>query len=86
LCYYKRMTRQHQQKQQKLPFWKRWLLWTLLAGTTLLTLGFAALTVAMPLLYRIEDNSRIVLLYAMGMSLLLAAICADSARRIYRRL
>jgi ABC-type transport system involved in multi-copper enzyme maturation permease subunit len=80
------MTTQQNIKQRKLPFWKRWLLWLLFAVTSLLTLVFVALTLAMPFLYQVEAESRGVMLYAIGMSLLLAGVCADSARRVYRRL
>jgi ABC-type transport system involved in multi-copper enzyme maturation permease subunit len=80
------MTTQRNIKQRKLPFWKRWLLWLLFAVTSLLTLVFVALTLAMPFLYEVEAESRGVIFYAIGMSLLLAGVCADSARRVYRRL
>ena len=80
------MTSKPSLKPRKLSFWKRWLFRVLFVVTSLLTLLFTALIVAMPFLYEIEAESRGVLVYAMGMSLLLALVCGDSARRVYQRL
>jgi hypothetical protein len=71
-------------KPRKLPFWKRWFYTLLLLVTVIMALVFVTMTFAMPFLYETDANR--IILYAMGMSLLMAGICADSARRIYRRI
>ncbi|MDQ7024666.1 MAG: hypothetical protein Q9P01_20920 [Anaerolineae bacterium] len=77
---------QHKQQRRKIPFWKRWLFWVIFVSSSLLSVVFIVVTVMMPFLYEIEDPSRGVMVYAMGMSMVLAVICADSARRVYRKL
>lgn len=80
------MTTQRKQQRHKIPFWKRWIFRVFFVITSLLALIFIAVTVMMPFMYEIEGGSWGVMFYAMGMSIVLAVVCADSARRIYRKL
>ena len=80
------MTTQRKRQQSRLPFWKRWLLRTLYGVNILVALLFTGMTIAMPFLYEIEGKAWGFMVYAMGMSLVLALIAADAARRIHRRL
>ena len=80
------MTTSRKPPSPKLPFWKRWLFRMLYGVNILVALLFTGMTVAMPFLYEIEGKAWGFMFYAMGLSLVLALIAADSARRIHRRL
>jgi hypothetical protein len=80
------MTTRPKQQSTKLPFWKRWLFQVWYIVSIIVSLLFIGMTIAMPFMYNIEGKAWGFMVYAMGMSLVLALIAADSARRIYRRL